>query len=67
VPEPAARQVLALVERFKGASFNKAHAVAVAVIAWQEVQLRGRCPLAFWTAALNNHEDATPCASTSRP
>jgi DNA polymerase III alpha subunit len=60
VGRAGAELALAQVVKFRGYSFCKAHALATAFIAWQECRLKARCPLAFWTAVLNNHEGAYP-------
>jgi DNA polymerase-3 subunit alpha len=60
VAKGAAEAVLRQLRQFQRYSFAKSHAVSTAVVAWQECQLRARCPLAFWAAALNNHQGAYP-------
>jgi DNA-directed DNA polymerase III PolC len=60
VPRAAAQLVLGQIGRFREYSFCKAHAVSYALIAWQESYLKAHCPLAFWTAALNNHQGNYP-------
>jgi DNA polymerase-3 subunit alpha len=60
VARPTADAVLGQLLPFRGYSFCKAHAVSVAVVAWQECHLKAHHPLAFWTAVLNNHQGAYP-------
>src|SRR5262249_22360063 len=56
VPEGAARAVAGMLRQQEAYSFCKAHALAVSSVAWKQLALRVRCPLAFWAACLNHHD-----------
>ena len=59
----AAEHAWRLLARFAAYSFNKAHAVSYAQIAWRSVWLRTHHPLAFAAAVLNHYGGAYPLRS----
>jgi DNA polymerase III alpha subunit len=60
ITRAVAEQAGSLLRRFERYTFCKAHAISYGHIAWQEASLKARHPLAFWVAALNNHQGAYP-------
>ena len=48
VPEAKADQIFDLVEKFAGYGFNKSHAAAYALIAYQTAYLKANYPLEFF-------------------
>src|SRR5262249_3763141 len=60
VPEQAARTVAAVLRAQEAYSFCASHALALARMAWEQLRLRVRCPVAFWCACLNHHEGRFP-------
>ena len=48
-----AEEIFALVEKFAGYGFNKAHAAAYSVISFQTAYLKAHYPLEFYTSLLN--------------
>jgi DNA polymerase III alpha subunit len=60
VPKSAVEVVAADLQKFELYSFCKAHATSVGLIAWQEAFLKARHPVAFWCAALYNHQGIYP-------
>lgn len=60
IQEEKAEEIFDLVEKFAGYGFNKSHAAAYALIAYQTAYLKANFPLEFFTATLNleiNHTD----------
>jgi DNA polymerase-3 subunit alpha len=51
--EDTAKSLFVLIEKFAGYGFNKSHAVAYALIAWQTAYLKARYPMYFYTAMIN--------------
>jgi DNA polymerase III alpha subunit len=60
VPPEALEELWLQLSKFNRYSFCKSHAVSYGLIAWQSSWLKAHCPLAFWTAALNNNMGAYP-------
>lgn len=60
VPEQVARVAASGLRNLEAYTFCKAHALAVARVAWGLCLLRVSCPVAFWLACLNNHEGRFP-------
>jgi DNA polymerase III subunit alpha len=52
VPEAKASQVFELVSKFAGYGFNKSHAAAYALIAYQTAHLKANHPLEFFAASM---------------
>ena len=52
VPEAKASQVFELVSKFAGYGFNKSHAAAYALIAYQTAYLKANYPLEFFAASM---------------
>jgi DNA polymerase III subunit alpha len=52
VPEAKANQVFELVSKFAGYGFNKSHAAAYALIAYQTAYLKANHPLEFFAASM---------------
>jgi DNA polymerase-3 subunit alpha len=53
ITKDKAQEIFALVEKFAGYGFNKAHAASYAVISYQTAYLKAHYPIYFLTAALN--------------
>jgi len=53
ISKEKATEIFALVEKFAGYGFNKAHAAAYGVISYQTAYLKALYPTYFFTAALN--------------
>ena len=53
-PPETAEQLFALVANFGGYGFNRSHAVAYGMVAWQMAYLKANEPLPFHTALLNS-------------
>ncbi|HEU0008451.1 MAG TPA: DNA polymerase III subunit alpha [Verrucomicrobiae bacterium] len=54
IPAAKANQVFDLLEKFAGYGFNKSHAVAYAIVAYQTAYLKGNYPVEFLSAMMTN-------------
>ncbi len=54
VPEAKANQIFDLLEKFAGYGFNKSHAAAYAVVAYQTAYLKANYPVEFFCAMMTN-------------
>src|SRR4051794_30962994 len=54
IPESKANQVFDLLEKFAGYGFNKSHAAAYAIVAYQTAYLKGNYPVEFLSAMMTN-------------
>jgi DNA polymerase III subunit alpha len=54
IPAPKANQIFDLLEKFAGYGFNKSHAAAYAVVAYQTAYLKANYPVEFLSAMLTN-------------
>jgi len=54
IPAPKANQVFDLLEKFAGYGFNKSHAAAYAVVAYQTAYLKANYPVEFFCAIMTN-------------
>ncbi|MBM3845266.1 MAG: DNA polymerase III subunit alpha [Verrucomicrobia bacterium] len=54
IPESKANQVFDLLEKFAGYGFNKSHAAAYAVVAYQTAYLKANHPVEFLSAMMTN-------------
>ncbi len=54
IPAPKANQVFDLLEKFAGYGFNKSHAAAYAVVAYQTAYLKSNYPVEFLAAMMTN-------------
>jgi DNA polymerase-3 subunit alpha len=54
VPEKKADKIFSLMEQFAGYGFNKSHAAAYAIIAYQTAYLKARYPVEFMAALLTS-------------
>jgi DNA polymerase-3 subunit alpha len=54
VPAPKANQVFDLLEKFAGYGFNKSHAAAYAIVAYQTAYLKANYPVEFFCAMMTN-------------
>ncbi len=54
VPAKKAEKVWELMEKFAGYGFNKSHAAAYAVVAYQTAYLKANCPVEFMAALLTS-------------
>jgi DNA polymerase-3 subunit alpha len=52
VPEPQARQIYDQVDKFAGYGFNKSHAAAYALVAYQTAYLKANFPVEFLAASM---------------
>ena len=52
VPDRTANYVFELIEKFAGYGFNKSHAAAYALVAWQTAWLKANHPAAFMAASM---------------
>ena len=59
IPESKANQVFDLLEKFAGYGFNKSHAAAYAIVAYQTAYLKGNYPVEFLSAMLTNDMGTT--------
>jgi len=60
VPQPKAAQIFDLVNKFAGYGFNKSHAAAYALVAYQTAYLKANHPVEFMAASMGfdlNHTD----------
>jgi DNA polymerase-3 subunit alpha len=54
IPEPKANAIFDLLERFAGYGFNKSHAAAYAMVAYQTAYLKANYPVEFLCAMMTN-------------
>ena len=54
IPAPKANQVFDLLEKFAGYGFNKSHAAAYAIVAYQTAYLKANYPVEFLAANMTN-------------
>ena len=54
IPKAKANQIFDLLEKFAGYGFNKSHAAAYAVVAYQTAYLKANYPVEFFCAMLTN-------------
>jgi len=54
IPEPKANEIFDLLEKFAGYGFNKSHAAAYAVVAYQTAYLKANYPVEFFCAMMTN-------------
>ena len=54
IPQAKANQVFDLLEKFAGYGFNKSHAAAYAIVAYQTAYLKANYPVEFLSAMLTN-------------
>jgi DNA polymerase-3 subunit alpha len=59
VPEPQARHIFDLMEKFAGYGFNKSHSAAYALLSYQTAWLKAHHPAAFMAAVLSSDMDKT--------
>jgi DNA polymerase-3 subunit alpha len=59
IPATKANQVFDLLEKFAGYGFNKSHAAAYAVVAYQTAYLKANFPVEFYCAMMTNDMAAT--------
>src|SRR5712691_4009283 len=54
IPAPKANQIFDLLEKFAGYGFNKSHAAAYAIVAYQTAYLKANYPVEFMSALMTN-------------
>jgi DNA polymerase-3 subunit alpha len=54
IPESKANQIFDLLEKFAGYGFNKSHAAAYAIVAYQTAYLKANYPVEFFCAMMTN-------------
>ena len=54
IPAPKANQIFDLLEKFAGYGFNKSHAAAYAIVAYQTAWLKANYPVEFFSAMMTN-------------
>jgi DNA polymerase-3 subunit alpha len=59
IPAAKANQIFDLLEKFAGYGFNKSHAAAYAVVAYQTAYLKANYPVEFFCAMMTNDMSAT--------
>lgn len=59
IPKTKANQIFDLLEKFAGYGFNKSHAAAYAVVAYQTAYLKANYPVEFFCAMMTNDMAAT--------
>ncbi|MDR3377817.1 MAG: DNA polymerase III subunit alpha, partial [Verrucomicrobiae bacterium] len=59
IPATKANQIFDLLEKFAGYGFNKSHAAAYAVVAYQTAYLKANFPVEFYCAMMTNDVAAT--------
>jgi DNA polymerase-3 subunit alpha len=59
IPAPKANQIFDLLEKFAGYGFNKSHAAAYAVVAYQTAYLKANYPVEFLSAMMTNEMGTT--------
>jgi DNA polymerase-3 subunit alpha len=64
IPEKKANKIFDLLEKFAGYGFNKSHAAAYAIVAYQTAYLKANYPVEFFCAMMTN--DMTDTAKLSQ-
>jgi DNA polymerase-3 subunit alpha len=59
IPAAKANQIFDLLEKFAGYGFNKSHAAAYAIVAYQTAYLKANYPVEFYCAMMTNDMAAT--------
>jgi DNA polymerase-3 subunit alpha len=59
IPKLKANQIFDLLEKFAGYGFNKSHAAAYAIVAYQTAYLKANFPVEFYCAMMTNDMAAT--------
>src|SRR5262250_98526 len=59
IPEAKANQIFDLLEKFAGYGFNKSHAAAYAIVAYQTAYLKANYPVEFLSAMMTNEMSDT--------
>ena len=59
IPKTKANQIFDLLEKFAGYGFNKSHAAAYAIVAYQTAYLKATFPVEFYCAMMTNDMAAT--------
>src|SRR6058998_313066 len=59
IPAPKANAIFDLLEKFAGYGFNKSHAAAYAIVAYQTAYLKANYPVEFMCAMMTNDMDNT--------
>jgi DNA polymerase III subunit alpha len=59
IPESKANEVFDLLEKFAGYGFNKSHAAAYAIVAYQTAYLKANYPVEFLCALMTNDMNST--------
>jgi DNA polymerase-3 subunit alpha len=59
IPAPKANQIFDLLEKFAGYGFNKSHAAAYAIVAYQTAFLKANYPVEFLSAMMTNEMSST--------
>ena len=59
IPESKANEVFDLLEKFAGYGFNKSHAAAYAIVAYQTAYLKANYPVEFLCAMMTNDLNST--------
>ena len=59
IPAPKANEVFDLLEKFAGYGFNKSHAAAYAIVAYQTAWLKTNYPVEFLSAMMTNDQGDT--------
>src|SRR5260221_13287669 len=59
IPAAKANQIFDLLEKFAGYGFNKSHAAAYAIVAYQTAYLKANFPVEFYCAMMTNDMAAT--------
>jgi DNA polymerase-3 subunit alpha len=59
IPKTKANQIFDLLEKFAGYGFNKSHAAAYAIVAYQTAYLKANYPVEFFCAMMTNDMAAT--------
>jgi DNA polymerase-3 subunit alpha len=54
IPKTKANQIFDLLEKFAGYGFNKSHAAAYAIVAYQTAYLKANYPVEFFCAMMTN-------------
>ena len=54
IPAAKANQIFDLLEKFAGYGFNKSHAAAYAIVAYQTAYLKANYPVEFFCAMMTN-------------
>jgi DNA polymerase-3 subunit alpha len=54
IPEKKANEIFDLLEKFAGYGFNKSHAAAYAIVAYQTAYLKANYPVEFFCAMMTN-------------